>query len=129
MRDAWESYELQSEIRTRFLAELRREVEALLIYGPFEPSSPIERSPVVHLLLISESPQAILGRATRIAREIDEKYYTRIKPVPRPPDRLLDPPEDEKIPAQTLLQSGSVLYGEPAVRNYRAELRRARQSA
>lgn len=127
MRDAWQYHEVQSEIRTRFLAELRRELEALLIHGPFEATYQIERSPIINLMLVSWYPNAIRGRAVRIAREIDGKFQTDTKLLALTPNKLLDTFWDEDAPAMLLLQKGSPLHGEAAVRDYRAELRRARQ--
>lgn len=127
MRDVWQYHEVQSEIRTRFLAELRRELEALLIYGPFEASHQVERSPIVNLLLVSWYPNAIRGRAVRIAREIDERYEMDTKLYAATPDYLLDTDWADDAPAIVLLQKGVILHGEPAVLDYRAELRHARQ--
>jgi len=127
MQDKWQLHDLQSEIRTRYLAELRCEIEALLIHGPFEASNQIERSSVVNLLLVSWYPNAIEGRAVRIAREIDERYETDTKLFAATPDYLLDTDRDDNAPVRALLQKGVILHGEPAVLDYRAELRHARQ--
>lgn len=127
MRDIWQYHEVQAEFRTRFLAELRREIQALLIYGPFEPSNQIERSPAVNLLLVSWYPNAIEGRAVRIAREIDGKYETDTELFVLTPDKLLDTSWKDDAPPKILLQKGVVLHGESAVLDYRAELRHARQ--
>jgi len=127
MRNLWQYHEIQSEIRTRVLAELRRELEALLVGGPGQNSRQIERSPAVNLLLVSWYPNAIRGRAVRIAREIDAKYQTDTTLFALTPDRLLDTDWNEDAPVMTLLQTGVVLYGDSAVTDYRAELRQARQ--
>lgn len=127
MRNLWEYRELQSEIRTRFLAELRRELDALLIYGPVEAVPDIERSPQVNLLLVSWYPNAVRGRAVRIVREIDGKYETKTEVIALTPTKLLDMLwKDNSLP-KILLQKGTSLYGESAVLDYRAELRRVRQ--
>lgn len=127
MRNLWQYRELQSEIRTRFLAELRRELEALLIYGPLSAVPQVERSPEVNLLLVSGYPDAIRDRAVRIAHEIDEKYETDTEVVALTPAKLLDTPWKDSAPPKVLLQKGIILHGESAVLDYRAELRRARQ--
>lgn len=127
MRDAWQYHELQSELRTRFLAELRRELEALLIHGPFEASPQIERSPLVNLLLVTWYPNAIRGRATRIAREVDDRYQTVTMLYAATPGQLLDTPWDEDAPARKILRKGLILHGESEVLEYRAELRHSRQ--
>jgi hypothetical protein len=129
MRNLWEYHEIQSEIRTRFLAELRRELDALLVGGPLESSRQIARSPAVNLLLVSWYPNAIRGRAVRIAREIDAKYQTDTKLFALTPDRLLAPHWNEDAPVMVLLHTGVPLYGESAAIDYRAELRQARQPA
>ncbi len=127
MRNLWQYHEIQSEIRTRFLAELRRELEALLVSGPWENSPQLAQSSAVNLLLVSWYPNAIRGRAVRIAREIDTKYQTDTKLFALPPDRLLDARWHEDAPVMILLHKGVPLYGESAVIDYRTELRQARQ--
>ena len=127
MRDVWQYHEVQAAFRTRFVAELRRELDALLIHGPLSARQALDRSPRVNLLLVSWHPNAIRGRATRIAHEIDARYETRTKLFAATPDGLLDTDWDDDAPVKVLLQKGVILHGEPDVLSYRAELRHARQ--